>query len=88
MIPTCADTDISWIDAKVASSLCKGGPVAYVVDPLSGATEQWILDHVVPNLPKKVTPEVAKVLGHAVPFCVFDNSCEDAFPPHRCEQMV
>ena len=37
--------------------------MAYVVDPLSGVTEQWILDQVVPNLPKKVTPEVAKVLG-------------------------
>jgi hypothetical protein len=83
---TYADTDIGWIDAKVASSLCKGGPVAYVVDPLSGVTEQWILDHVVPNLTKKVTPEVAKVLCHDVLFCVFDSSGEDAFPPHRREQ--
>ena len=62
--------------------------MAYVVDPLSGVTEQWILDHVVPNLKKKVTPEVSKVLGHAVLFCVFDNSVEDAFLPHRHEQIL
>ena len=62
--------------------------MAYVVDPLSGVTDQWILDHVVPNLTKKVTPEVAKVLGRAVLFRVFDNSCGDAFPPHRCEQIL
>ena len=62
--------------------------MAYVVDPLSGVTEQWILDHVVPNLTKKVTPEVAKVLGSAVLFDIFDESGEDAFPPHRHEQMV
>ena len=61
--------------------------MAYVVDPLSGVTDQWILDHVVPNLTKKVTPEVAKVLGRAVLFRVFDNSCGDAFPPHRREQI-
>jgi hypothetical protein len=35
-----------------------------------------------------VTPEVAKVLGHAVLFCVVDNSGEDAFPPHRSEQIL
>jgi hypothetical protein len=62
--------------------------VAYVVDPLSGVTEQWILDHVVPNLTKKVTPEVAKVLGRAVLFRVFDSSGEVAFPPHRREQIL
>ena len=62
--------------------------MVYVVDPLSGVTEQWILDHVVPNLTKKVTPEVAKVLGRAVLFRVFDSSGEVAFPPHRREQIL
>ena len=36
---TYADTDIGWVDAKVASSLCKDGPIAYVIDPLSGVTD-------------------------------------------------
>ena len=36
---TYVDTDIGWVDAKVASSLCKGGPIAYVIDPLSGVTD-------------------------------------------------
>ena len=79
---TYADTDIGWVDAKVASSLCKGGPIAYVIDPLSvsGVTDQWVLDHVVPNLSKKVPVEVAKVLGRAVLFRVFDPIGETAFP--------
>ncbi len=84
---TYADTDIGWVDAKVASSLCKGGPIAYVIDPLSGVTDQWVLDHVVPNLSKKVPVEVAKVLGGAVLFHAFDSSTKAAFPSHRKEHI-
>ena len=43
------DTNIGWVDAKVASLLCKGGLIAYVLNPLSEVTNQWVLDHVVPN---------------------------------------
>jgi len=59
-----------------------------VLDSLPGVTEQWILDHVVPNFTKKVTHEVAKVLGRAVLFHVFDYSGGDDFPPHMCEQIL
>ena len=51
-------------------------------------TDQWILDHVVPNLSKKVPVEVAKVLGRATLFCVFDSSGKAAFPSHRKEHIL
>jgi hypothetical protein len=42
----------------------------------------------VPNLSKKVPAEVAKVLGCAFLFCVFDTIGEAAFPSRRKEQLL
>ena len=36
---TYADTTIPYIDGKVATALCKGGPIAYVVKEGSGVTD-------------------------------------------------
>ena len=47
---TYADTNIAYVDAKVAAAMCKGGKLVYEVDPLSGVTDNWILDNVVPNM--------------------------------------
>jgi hypothetical protein len=90
---TYADTTIPFVDAKVASALCKGGPVAHVVKEASGITDQWILDYVVPNMrgglfcpdPKNapevlavaVPVQVCIVLGRALLFKIFDSSLGD-----------
>ncbi|KAL3772963.1 hypothetical protein ACHAWO_008693 [Cyclotella atomus] len=41
---TYADTSIPFVDAKVAAALCKGGPIAYVVDEESCVTDCWICE--------------------------------------------
>jgi hypothetical protein len=45
-----ADINIPFVDAKVASALCKGGVVEYLVETSSGITDAWILQYVVPNM--------------------------------------
>ena len=44
------DVNLPYIDAKVASVMCKGGAVAYIVNDASGISEEWILEHIVPNM--------------------------------------
>ena len=86
---TYADTNIPWVDAKVASALCKGGVVAYMVDPLSGITSEWILEHVVPNIVAHgIDSQVCKVLGRAMLWRLFDRSGDDCFPQARRVQIM
>ena len=70
---TYAGIDIGWVDDKVASLLCKGGLISYVFIPLLEVMDQWALDHVVPKLSKKVPVEVAKALGRAIFFMLFNS---------------
>ena len=61
------DTNISHVDAKVAAAMCKGRVIAYEIDPLSGVSDNWILDYVVPNMVCRGIPsEVCIVFGRAV----------------------
>ena len=86
MHETYADTSIAFVDAKVAAAMCKGGVIAYLVDEMSGITDKWILDHVVPNMVRHgIDEQVCKVLGHSVLWRLFNRSGDDAFPPHRWE---
>ena len=48
MHETYADFQIAFVDAKVASAMCKGGAITYAKDDLTGISDDWILEHVVP----------------------------------------
>jgi hypothetical protein len=86
---TYADTILAYVDAKVAAALCKGGVIAYLVDPGSGITDEWILQHVVPNLMRHgIELQVCKVLGRAMLWRLFDRSGDDCFPQHRRQQIM
>jgi hypothetical protein len=46
--------------------MCKGGVIAYEIDPLSGVSENWMLNYVVPNMVCHGLPcEVCIVFGRA-----------------------
>ena len=69
--------------------MCKGGVIAYEIDPLSGVSDNWILDYVVPNMVRHGIPsEVCIVFGHAVLFRVFDRTGEDAVPTPMRESIM
>ena len=57
------DVDLPFPDAKVAVILCIGGPCKYVLKENSGVTENFLLQHVVPNIRAHFSANVAKVLA-------------------------
>ena len=63
-----------YADAKVCGSLCKGGPIHYHLKEESGISSDWIIHHVVPNINRVYGPVVAKVLGHALIWRIFDDT--------------
>ena len=44
------DVEQPWIDGKVASALCPGGPVKYELAAGSGVTRDWLMSFVVPGI--------------------------------------
>ena len=67
-------TDVPHADAKVCGTLCKGGPIHYHLKEESGISSDWICHHVVPNIKRVYGPVVAKVLGHALMWRIFDDT--------------
>ena len=64
---TYCSTTSPFVDAKAASTLCTGGPVAYLVREESGITDEWLKDHVVPNMVAAgLSSKVCVVLGRAL----------------------
>ncbi len=45
-----ADTSVPRANVKVAHALCKGDAVTYQVVHESGITDDWILEHIIPNM--------------------------------------
>ena len=68
-----------YIDAKVASIICIGGPVKYVLREDSGITTTWLFENVVPKIRQRLGPRIAKVL--ALPLlwaCLIDYNTDHA----------
>ena len=42
------ETQIAFVDAKVASAMSKGGAITYAIDDLTWISDDWMLEHVVP----------------------------------------
>ena len=69
--------------------MCKGGVIAYEIDPLSVVSDNWILNYVVPNMVRHGLPhEVCIIVGRAVLFRVFDRTGEDAVPTPMRESIM
>ena len=80
---TYADVTIPYIDGKVAASLCRGGPIAYLHKEGSGLTDDWIRTHVVPTMVASGLPvPVCTILGRAVMWKVFEKSVGDEADLH------
>jgi hypothetical protein len=64
--------DLPYPDAKVAGFLCAGGPCSYCIKSDSCVTDEWILQHVVPNIASSTYgPSLAKLLGKALLWTIF-----------------
>ena len=68
-------------DAKVAGKLCLGGPIKYVLRLTnSGISDDWILEHVVPNIMRRFPCQVGLVLGQALLWACFEQGAAGTLP--------
>jgi hypothetical protein len=74
------DVCLPYPDAKVAGKLCIGGPVKYVLRLNSGISDDWILEHVVPNIMRRFPRQVGLVLGRALLWACFEQGAAGTLP--------
>jgi hypothetical protein len=79
------DVELPFPDAKVAGKLCVGGPCKYVITDGSGVTDDFLLQHVVPNICTRFPAEVAKVLAKPLLWLVCFNI--NHLPPAMKERI-
>jgi hypothetical protein len=81
-------------DAKVAGILCLGGPCKYAFkDGCESITDDWLFEHVVPNIRAKYGRSFAAVLGKAVLYICLkeqDTQRRDEYVPvpHEMQERV
>ena len=67
------DSTIPYPDAKVAASLCVGGPIKYELARGSRISDDWILEHVSRNIAQRFPRQLAIVLGKALLWGICDE---------------
>jgi hypothetical protein len=69
--------ELPYPDAKVAGFLCAGGPCSYCIKSGSRVSEEWILQHVVPNIASSTYgTSLAKILGKALLWTIFSANSQ------------
>ena len=63
------DIELPWPGIKVASMLCIGGPCRYRLE--EGASNEFVLHHVAPNIRKIFDNETVVILGTALLYFLF-----------------
>jgi hypothetical protein len=78
-----AHTLLPWPDAKVAATLCVGGPCKYALKEGSGVTEHWLCQFVVPHMLQSARFQrpVALVLALPILWACFEDRMEEYMPP-------
>lgn len=79
-----------YVDAKVCGKLCVGGPIKY--KPKEGIVlhDEWLFEHVVPNLRRRFPNDsrLCKVLAHALLFAAMDPDLGENLPPITRERIT
>mgnify|MGYP006204990973 CR=1 FL=1 len=63
--------------------------IVYAIEPESGITDWWILDHVTPNMANHGIPhQVGLVLGRAMLWRIFDMCSDDLVPREQRRRIL
>jgi Transcriptional activator of glycolytic enzymes len=78
------------IDAKVCGVLCVGGPIKYKLKPDVTLTDDWLFEHVVPNIRKRFPEDsrLCRVLGTALLFGAMDPEVGEKYVPQGIRQRI
>ena len=66
-------TTIPYPDGLVVAVLCKDGPITYHLKEESGISDDWILEHVSPNITSVFGIKSQTVLGLSLLWIIFDE---------------
>ena len=81
------DVELPYPDAKVAATLCVGGPIKYSIRAESGISDDWILRHVCPQIESKFPRKTSIVLGRALLWAIYDEELGDIIDPQLSERV-
>ncbi len=83
------DVELPYPDAKVAEKLCGGGPCFYLCDPIldMAMMNSFVLNHVVPNIKKRLPESACLVLGKALLWLIC-SPVVDQYVPEDLKQKV
>ena len=83
------DVELPYPDAKITAVLCGGGPCIYVTNPGVNAAmmNSFILNHIVPNVRKRLPESACLVLGKAVMWLI-TSSIADVYVPVEVKDQV
>jgi len=77
-----------YTDAKVASLLCMGGPIKYKLKAGVEISDDWLFQHVVPNIRQRYPNDLnlCKILALAILFAVLDKTID--VPAEICTRIT
>jgi hypothetical protein len=81
------DTELPWVDTKVAVTLCIGGPVKYAVAD-SNVNKEFIFTNVYPAKLRHIPHSCALVLGTALLYYCFTSTGSEHVPPYICDRVT
>ena len=81
-----ADLEDKYTDAKVAGILCVGGPCAYRLRDGVDLSNEWLFEHVVPNIRRRFPADDAlcRCLALALLHAALDDDLSDGIPMDVC----
>ena len=82
LVNTYTEFFMPYADAKVPSALYKYGPVKYVIKGGIRLSDDWILEHTVPNIVKVCAMEVDLILALPLMWSDFHGNKSQFFSGH------
>ena len=78
------------IDAKVAGVLCVGGPIKYRMKRGVSLTDDWLFEHVVPNIRRRFPEDsrFCRILATAILFGAMDNEIAEVYLPEAMRERI
>jgi len=85
------DCKQNYIDAKVASKLCVGGPVKYAIkDGVEGITNEWLYEYVVPSIRLRFENDnrLCKILGLSLLYAALTEGENQVLVPESIRRRI
>lgn len=82
------DTYLPYPDAKVCAELCHDGPIAYLITGSAWVTDNWIVQHVSPNITAVHGTLLGALLGRAILWACFDPDARVIVDHHLYNKIM